>query len=247
MAQTLLNKDVFLKDPTTATIPNLGVAKVGEPQRQEEWDTLRYELTNFVCEGEYEHGLDRILSTFLENLDRPQQPAVWVSGFYGSGKSHFARVLEALWEDALFPDGAQARGLVDLPPEIATHLRELSTAGRREGGLWAAAGMLGAGAGDSVRLALLSVLFRSAGLPPQYARARFVKWLKEKGYESAVRDDLARQGRDFDHELRNMNVSTALASALVAADAKLADTPQIALQLIKSEFSSPNDISDRDC
>jgi hypothetical protein len=137
------NRDVFLVDPTTYTIPNNGVAKVIDPRTPEEWAVLRYELEHFVCEGEYRRGLAHILSTYIDNLAKAEQPAVWVSGFYGSGKSHFVRVLEYLWRDTQFPDGASARGLTKLPNDIADLLRELSTAGRREGGLWSAAGTSG--------------------------------------------------------------------------------------------------------
>src|SRR5260221_1791947 len=88
------NRDVFLVDPTTYTIPNNGVTKVIDPRTPEEWNVLRYELEHFVCEGEYHRGLALILSTYIDNLAKAEQPAVWVSGFYGSGKSHFVRVLE---------------------------------------------------------------------------------------------------------------------------------------------------------
>ena len=40
----MLNREVFSKDPTTFAIPNDGVTVVGDPQRPEEWDVLRYEL-----------------------------------------------------------------------------------------------------------------------------------------------------------------------------------------------------------
>ena len=90
------NRDVFLEDPTTYTIPNNGVTQVIDPRTPEQWDVLRYELKNFVCEGEYQRGLSLVLSTYIANLSRTVQPAVWVSGFYGSGKSHFVRVLEYL-------------------------------------------------------------------------------------------------------------------------------------------------------
>ena len=58
----------------------------------------------------------------------------------GSGKSHFVRVLEYIWRDVQFPDGVQARGLVRLPSEIEELLKELSTVGAREGGLWSCCG-----------------------------------------------------------------------------------------------------------
>src|SRR6266511_6342170 len=156
-----LNREVFLEDPTLKEIPNLGVTKVVNPSTEEEWSVLRYELSHFVCEGEYERGLERILSSYLRNYDQPQQPAVWVSGFYGSGKSHLVRVLEYLWLDIEMPGGESSRSLVTLPDDIRDRLIELSTAGKRLGGLWSAAGMLASGKSDAFRLAFLSVLFES--------------------------------------------------------------------------------------
>ena len=147
----LKNRELFVEDPLTKTIPNDGVTKVVTPRTPQEWDVLRYELQNFVCEGEYRLGLERILSTYLKNLNRAEQPAAWVSGFYGSGKSHLVRVLEYLWHDVVFPDGASARGLTQLPHEITDLLAELSTVGKRGGGLWSAAG----GGCDRVRVCLL--------------------------------------------------------------------------------------------
>ncbi len=125
------NRTVFARDPLHMTIPNDGVAKVVEPRTPEEWDVLRFELQTFVCAGEYERGLDRILSTYLRHLTEPTQPAVWVSGFYGSGKSHLVRVLEYLWRDTALPGGASARALVELPGTITEHLRELTNVSRR--------------------------------------------------------------------------------------------------------------------
>ncbi len=68
------NWEVFAKDPRSSTIPNLGVAEVGLPTTDKEWAVLRYELSTFVCEGEYERGLERILDTYLANLDKPSNP-----------------------------------------------------------------------------------------------------------------------------------------------------------------------------
>jgi hypothetical protein len=240
------NRAIFLEDPTTYTIPNNGVAQVINPSTREEWEVLRYELSHFVCEGEYESGLQRILTTYLGNIDKTEQPAIWVSGFYGSGKSHFVRVLEYLWRDTTFPDGTRARSLANLPTEIADQLLELATVGRREGGLWSAAGTLGAGTGKSVRLALLSILFRSAGIPEQYAPARFVIWLMQNDYYKDVKAEVERLGADFARQLNNMYVSPTLAQALLAVVSGFAPTPAEARGLLKAQFPNRDDISDEE-
>ncbi len=96
---------------------------------------LRYELETFVCDGQYEKGLNHILETYLQNINQPQQPSVWISGFYGSGKSHLAKMLRALWLDTEFPDGATARGMANLPQATRDYLKELSIQAKRHGGL----------------------------------------------------------------------------------------------------------------
>ncbi len=242
-------RDVLLRDPTKITIPNLGVAKLGHPSEPGEWDVLRYEVQRFVCEGEYRRGLDNILSTFLGHLGRGQQPAAWVSGFYGSGKSHFVRVLDSLWRDIAFPEGARARGLVTIPDDISAHLKELSTAGQREGGLWSASGTLSSGAGNSVRLAMLHVIFRSAGLPAEYPPAKFVLWLKKEGHFDALAAAVARRGKSLDDLLANMYVSTPLAEAILEAIPGFAvDTATVRMLLaeqypMKSEIGGDEFIS----
>ena len=238
-----LNRDVFTQDPMTAVILNDGVAKVTEPRTDEEWKVLRFELQSFVCEGEYRTGMDRILSTYLGNLGEAVQPAVWVSGFFGSGKSHLVRTLEFLWRDVEFPDGARARGIASLPPEIVAHFQELSIAGRREGGLWSVAGTLGSGSGESVRLALLGIFFRGAGLPEQYAAARFVIWLKQNGWYDQVRAGVESTGKDFEAEVRSMYVSPTLAECLRAAYPSFAETGAAARGLLKTQFPTVTDVS----
>ena len=113
------NSEIFQRNPYTSKLLNDGVAAVSEGSTQKEIDTLRYELEHFVCEGQYKEGIIRILESFIGNVGSPVQPAAWVSGFFGSGKSHLLKMLRHLWVDTRFADGATARGLVQLPAEVA--------------------------------------------------------------------------------------------------------------------------------
>ena len=239
------NREVFLVDPMTRTIPNEGVTKVFVPDSPQAWEVLRYEMSNFVCEGQYRAGLERILNSYLSCLDKAVQPAVWVNGFYGSGKSHLVRVLEYLWRDTTFPDGASARGLANLPSEIEVHLKELSTVGKRAGGLWSAAGTLSASTG-SVRLKLLGVLFACAELPTSYPTARFVIWLRQNGYYDSVKAGVDKSGKDFGKELNNLYVSHEIANSLLEVCPELATSAAEVHSLLKAQFPKPDDISEEE-
>jgi hypothetical protein len=166
-----------------------------------------------------------------------------VSGFYGSGKSHLVKMLQHLWNDFQFPDGARARGVAKLPQNIHDLLTELSTQARRLGGLHAAAGTLGAGAGDSVRLELLVIIFKSVGLPEHYASANFIMWLRHEALEDSVRAYLTAAGRDFDLEVENLYVSDAMAKAILAARPEFANTPAEVKMLLEKQFPDRTDVS----
>jgi hypothetical protein len=235
--------DVLQRDPSSWSIPNLGVSKVGQPRSDEEWSVLRYELDAFVAEGEYATGLDRILRSYLTNLEKPSQPAVWVSGFYGSGKSHLMRVVEALWIDRLFPDGARAHGIVHLSDDIRAQFREIETRGQQYGGRFAAAGVLSAG-GTSVALSILAIVFAAAGLPEDYAQARFVLWLREEGLVEPVRDHLGISGRSLESVLPHLYVSEQLAAAILAVRPNFATSVAEASQKLQAQFPSATAITD---
>ena len=239
----MLNREFYEKDPRTNILLNNGVAKVTTGQSDPEIDTLRYEVSNFVCDGQYADGLKHILTTYLGNLDKSEQPGVWVSGFYGSGKSHLVKIVQHLWIDYEFPDGAKARGLAKLPTQAKELLKELSTVAKRSGGLHAAAGTLGSGAGESVRLELLGIIFKSVGLPEQYASANFVMWLRHEGLEEAVRHHLEKAGRDFDLEVANLYVSDAMAKAILAARSGFAGNTGEVKVLLEKQFPEKSEIS----
>jgi len=238
------NRELYVKDPGAMRLLNNGVAEVAEVDTEDLRQTLRFELQTFVCKGEYQRGLVRIMESFLGNLGQPEQPPVWVSGFYGSGKSHLIKMLRYLWGDYDFPDGATARGLASLSTEVNDLLTELSTRGKQFGGLHAASGKLGAGAGDSIRLAVLSIIFPSAGLPKEYAQARFVIWLKQNGFYETVRSHVEAAGKQLDQELRHLYVSPHLAEGLLAADPDFAASAKEVRSLVKEQFHTPDDITD---
>ena len=244
---SMKNRDIFQRDPSKITLLNNGVAAMTDALTDEERKTLRFELEHFVCEGEYQRGLVRILNSYVSNMGQSEQPAAWVSGFFGSGKSHLVKMLHYLWVDYTFiEDGATARGLTHLPDDVKDVLREISTLGKRHGGLHAASGTLGAGAGDSVRLALLGIIFRSAGLPESYPQARFCLWLRKNGLYDRVCSDVEAAGRNFRKELNDLYVSPVIAKALLKADPSFATDEPGAKASLRAQFAKPKDISNEE-
>ncbi len=242
----MINRDIYQKDPASRKLVNEGVASVNDDSTRQALAVLRYELETFVCDGQYEKGMEHILETYLKNIDQAQQPAVWVSGFYGSGKSHLVKMLRALWVDTPFDDGATARGIAVLPPEIRDHLRELSVRAKSHGGLHAASGTLGASASGSVRLALLSIIFKSAGLPALYPLARFVMWLRREGIHDEVRAIVERNGLNWEEELDNLYVAEGLHAALVEVKPNLFTSPASCADTLKNMYPNVRDVSSDD-
>lgn len=215
----MLNREIYSRDPLSIELLNNGVSKVAEIEGDSgQVNTLRFELETFVCDGEYAKGLERILQSYLGSLNREEQKAVWVSGFFGSGKSHLVKILRYLWADYTFNDGATARSLVQLPSEISDLLVELENRSKPYGGLRAAAGTLGAGSMENVRLAFVQLILRAAGLPETISQARFVLWLQSQGWYDQLQANLTAKGKTFAREVRNFKLSIPLAEALVEVD-----------------------------
>jgi hypothetical protein len=238
------NREIFQRDPAITKLLNDGVAAVTESATQKEIETLRYELEHFVCEGQYKGGLIRILESYLGNADSTVQPAAWVSGFFGSGKSHLLKMLRHLWVDTLFEsDGATARGLTQLPDEVSDLLKELDTLGKRCGGLHAASGTLPSGGGESVRLAVLSIILRSKGLPSSLPQAQFCIWLQKNNIYEKVKSSVESTVKDFQSELHDLYVSPVLAKALLEADPAFAPDLKQARAALRAQFPVVEDIS----
>jgi len=109
--------EALMRDPADNALANQGQARISDIANEKTIGELHFELSTFVCEGQYADGLQRIIRSFLENQNRTSQKGSWVSGFYGSGKSHLLKMLCHLWQDTEFPDGSTARSLVPVIPE----------------------------------------------------------------------------------------------------------------------------------
>ena len=242
------NRELFQRDPVTSPLANNGQARIADSLTDKAMDELRAELSTFVCEGQYEDGILRIVESFLGNLNNTNQPAAWVSGFYGSGKSHLLKMLCHLWVNTTFDaDGVAARSLVPkLSHEVQAVLKELDTRGRQTGGLHAVSGTLPSGSGQSVRLTVLGMILRSQSLPESFAQAKFCLWLKANGILEAVQKAVESAGKDWSKELNNLYVSPIIAEALLKADHNFAPDIKQVRALLKENFPQRDDISTSD-
>jgi hypothetical protein len=230
-------KDILQRDPAVHPLVNQGQARISDNRNERAQSELHGELVTFVCEGQYADGIQKIIRSFLDNLGKTSQRAAWVSGFFGSGKSHLLKMLCHLWQDTAFPDGATARSLVpSFPEELRDLLRELDTSGKRAGGLIAAAGALPSGTTDNVRLTILAILLRAIGLPEQYPQARFCLWLHSQGQFDTVKAAVEAAGKSFERELNNLYVSGPVARAVMASNPNFAASEAEARQLLRAQF-----------
>lgn len=234
----MLNRETFETNPAVYRLANQGVAKISFPPTPEAMDTLRGELSTFVCDGAYADGLARILEGFLGSSfgKGGGAPAVWISGFYGSGKSHMASMLAALWTNLQFDDGATAEGLIpDRPPEVYAPLMELRTAAKRVGGVVAAGDTLGTGPSDPAE-ATLGIILRAVGLPSDLRAAQVALWLDSLDILDVVRKEL---GEKFQTDIRNFILSPRFGAAVLKAKPDLANSAKELSGLLQSQFPEP--------
>lgn len=238
----MINQGIYQRDPASRRLLNEGVVSVNDLKEE----VLRYELETFVCDGQYQKGTDDIVQTFLDNVRRgaSQQPGVWVSGFFGSGKSHLVKMLQALWCNTTFQDGATALGITMLPQATQELFKELGIEARRHGGLHAASGTLKANDdSNSVRSALLAIIFKSVGLPAKHHLASFVMWLTEEGLLGQLQEEVKKAGRDWDNEVKRLHVSETIRVGLVTLRPKLFFDEKICAETLRNQFPSGRDVT----
>src|SRR4030095_12621384 len=110
---TLFQKDIHR--------PINGVVKADQLDAPSVWQ----ELDEFVVTRELDQPLRRFFAPYGAALDHRQQPhragniGVWVSGFFGSGKSHFLKVLSyVLRNDSHTHEGQTKQAVAFFEPKI---------------------------------------------------------------------------------------------------------------------------------
>jgi hypothetical protein len=239
----MLNKDILAHDPSEYRLADGGVAKVLFPPDAEQRAILREQLQTFVCEGAYADGLRRILEAFNAAAGRRGDvPAVWISGFYGSGKSLLATMLGALWINLEFDDGATAEGLIQsMPTEVRAALRELRANAARLGGLLVGGTTLGRGVHDPVK-AVLNVILHATGLPSSsdIRPALATLWLADEGILSDVRGML---GGEFARACQRFLLDSSFAAAALKAKPSLAPDLDTLMGRLGQQFSTEPELT----
>ena len=86
-------QDMFLK-PIDRRIN--GVIKVGQNKEEDK----KQELEEYVVTAELKKHFQRFFANYVRSIDQPMdEMGVWISGFFGSGKSHFLKILSYILDE----------------------------------------------------------------------------------------------------------------------------------------------------
>lgn len=89
----MLIKDMFVKDIERSI---KGVIKVAQTDE----DNTYQELEEYVVTRELNKHLSKFYENYQQGIDgKTDKMGVWISGFFGSGKSHFLKILAYLLEN----------------------------------------------------------------------------------------------------------------------------------------------------
>lgn len=241
------NKELFTLNPEQVNLKNEGVAKIRSLNENEDLSIVEYELKTFVCEGEYHEGLRKMLQTYLTYLQdgKTDLPAFWVSGFYGSGKSHLVKMASYLWNDFEFPNGKTARSIKPLPQDIQDLFVEIDRKQKIQGKL-SIAGTLRDFPSKDIRYSFLQIFLNSLGLPQQYHHFKFVHWLKKEGIYDGVQALLETGNKKLKTEIERIFVSTSLAKAVLEMKPEMAENEAKLLELFRAQFARVDTIGRED-
>ena len=96
-------KDIFAKDINRDI---RGVIKIG----QDSDDIKQQELEEYVVTDELKRNFKRFFDAYDKSINNPtDEMGAWISGFFGSGKSHFLKILSYLLEN----DTVKGRQAID--------------------------------------------------------------------------------------------------------------------------------------
>src|SRR5271157_4754173 len=114
LIKNLFERDIFR--------PINGVVKADQLDDSSVWQ----ELDEFVVTKELDQHLRKFFSSYTEAINHPNDAVVagrigvWISGFFGSGKSHFIKVLSYLMRNRQHSFEGQSRQAVDFFQEKIT-------------------------------------------------------------------------------------------------------------------------------
>src|SRR5471030_257760 len=103
LIKNLFERDIFR--------PINGVVKADQLDDSSVWQ----ELDEFVITRELDQHFRKFISWYLEAVDQGKKldptgkMGVWISGFFGSGKSHFLKILSYLLENRAASDGTHTK------------------------------------------------------------------------------------------------------------------------------------------
>ena len=107
LIKNLFERDIFR--------PINGVVKADQLDDSSVWQ----ELDEFVITRELDQHFRKFISWYLDAVDQGKTPdptgkmGIWISGFFGSGKSHFLKVLSYLLHNRTHTNNGQSKQAVD--------------------------------------------------------------------------------------------------------------------------------------
>jgi hypothetical protein len=107
LIKNLFERDIFR--------PINGVVKADQLDDSSVWQ----ELDEFVITKELDQHFRKFISWYLESVERGKNPdptgkiGIWISGFFGSGKSHLLKVLSYLLQNQTHKNNGQSRQAIE--------------------------------------------------------------------------------------------------------------------------------------